>query len=292
MLNLYFYRLISFNSLFRCILKVVFASFDSLLAVSCLFGWNYDDFYPLIGINRNLSAFLVYCVLVLSISKKQYFRPILCIAFAILFSSRTLALMIIVYALIYFVYRYREFLLRKKYIFKYFLSAALLAVMLPSLLSSNLFILDRFRSSGASIEELVSSFDIDNPRLASNDSKRIVNILTGINVIRFTFPFGTGPGLANYLHSAELHQTVPTATPINRPHNLYITMIAEYGIFAFPLFFSLCLFYFFRNSSALLFSLPLFIGYFFNEYLLFPVIWGVLAIVSCELRSLSVSKES
>ena len=105
---------------------------------------------------------------------------------------------------------------------------------------------------------------------------------TSFNLIKYTFPFGTGMGLGNYLNYLNMYSSdfLNYTDHLGRAHNYYISFLAEAGVF----FFGLTYFIFkplFLNSNIILksFYFSLLIGIATNEYITSPFFWLLLGLV-------------
>jgi len=111
------------------------------------------------------------------------------------------------------------------------------------------------------------------------DNQRLCLTLTNISHIEATFPQGTGLGLKSYQNSLKKNnlgcknRSENTSAIYIRAHNLYISYLAEMGIFFIPFF--IFLISKLRNKNSTFIILGLLVGFLGHEYLTSPYTWMI-----------------
>lgn len=225
---------------------------------------------PFIAWDKNNFSFAVYLAFMLALLTGRP-RPAAIIAVLSVFVfSRTLLLMYIVVGVIVYFRR------------NHFFTASVAVLVLFAVILGGGLPLVNFgflgeRLSGAF--ELVGELSlfittgIEASSVELSDWRRYFLFIANIDIVRESFPLGTGMGLANYLEHFDPYYVTFTNHP-GRAHNFIISYLGEMG-FLFPIFLMLFLPVFRRAQSRIAFAalVGLFVGLITNEYLTAPMSW-------------------
>lgn len=231
------------------------------------------DTNPFPIINRNASAFVVAILFMIELNLylRKKIHKTLHYIFVIIFSmvvlgfqSRTLPFAVALHA--FLVYRIQ---------FLKFVNSNPVKFLFISLIS--IFFISLTPTAERIIERSTISLDpAESIQEHNYDMHRVILISNAIEVIGKNYLFGGGPGLDNYLKHAE--NTEYAYIRNARPHNFYLSMLADFGIFGVLLF----IFGFLRfiKSTKKMgykghyqFLIPISLMLLFNEYILMPEIW-------------------
>ena len=180
-------------------------------------------------------------------------------------------------ALFYYIFKKISFLKLIKY-------TILLSLICLLIIKLNPFLNQRLMSAIILIENFYEYFNNNSLEIARNidDSRRFFVTLANFNLIQYTFPFGTGMGLDNYLNYLHLYSSefLSYTDHLGRAHNYYISYLAEAGLFFFILTY-LIFKPLFINSNIILksFYFSLLVGIATNEYITSPFFWLLLGLV-------------
>jgi len=145
-------------------------------------------------------------------------------------------------------------------------------------------LLSGFQTATERITMLARREEIDS---ISYDYTRIMLLRYAISICRHNYIFGTGVGLENYRE--KLWEVAPSAIRASKPHNFYLSYLAEFGVIGFSILIALLYFvwkgygYINKNESShniLKFCFrTLFLSVMFmcimNEYITYTPIWMI-----------------
>lgn len=231
------------------------------------------DANPFQALNRNAAGFVMFGIFTIElqiyrlrkISKfKHYIFLVLFVADIGLFQSRSLPVAI----LVHLIFLYRKIILDmliKRFVYSIIFLASIGVLFLYSPTGERI------------ISHIPTSFGIDAVSDNNNyDRDRFLLIANGLQVISNNLYFGAGPGLENYLYESSNSDFANIRNA--RPHNFFVSAIADFGVIG--CFFFALGFYFFikrlRNFGVLghaKFLIPVALLLVFNEYIFLVEIW-------------------
>ena len=152
------------------------------------------------------------------------------------------------------------------------------------LVFSNPFLFDRLNNAIILESNLFEYFSSNQIVLSTNipDSRRFYLTLANLNLINYTFPFGTGMGNENYLNYLHLYSSyfLNYTDHLGRGHNFYISYLAEAGLLFFVFVYLLFKPLYLKADIILRsFYFSLLVGIATNEYITSPFVWFFLGIL-------------
>ena len=115
-------------------------------------------------------------------------------------------------------------------------------------------------------------------QLKIDDWRRYYLIIANIDIIKSTFPVGTGMGLSNYLSHFDMQYLAYTGRAA-RAHNFYISYLGEMGVLFF-VFIGIIIYSITKIKDYLLQAamVGMVIGLATNEYITSPMFWILLGL--------------
>lgn len=231
---------------------------------------------PFLLFDRNGYIFILIISLALSIKKNYKLYSIIFFISGLFTFSRTFLLMSLV-ALLFYSYKKFKFYSILKFILLISFFGFLLVV-------SNPFLFNRLNNAIILISTFFEYFSSNAIELGANinDSRRFYVTIANLNLINFTFPFGTGMGNENYLNYLHMYSSdfLDHTDHLGRAHNFYISYLAEAGLLFFIFVYLLFKPLYLKTDIILKsFYFSLLIGIATNEYITSPFVWFFLGIL-------------
>lgn len=252
---------------------IVFFAIIGLLMFTINFSPNSN---PFLLFDRNGYIFILIICLALSIKKNYKLYSIIFFISGLFTFSRTFLLMSFV-ALLFYSYKKFKFYSILKFILLISLFGFVLVFFNP-------FLFNRVNNAIILISTFFEFFSSNAIELGANidDSRRFYVTIANLNLINFTFPFGTGMGNENYLNYLHMYSSdfLNHTDHLGRAHNFYISYLAEAG-FLFLIFVYLLFKPLYLKTDIILksFYFSLLVGIATNEYITSPFVWFFLGIL-------------
>lgn len=223
--------------------------------------------------DKNNFSFAVYLSFIGACFFKRYTTAKLILILSIFIFSRTLLLMMLVAFVIYF---WKEN--KKKMIFLSSLILLILALMLNGEWLPFQFIAERLSGIVTLVNSLTeyTSSGVMSDSVQIDDWRRYYLIIANLDIIRNTFPLGTGMGLTNYLNHYD-PSYITYVGHAGRAHNFVISYLAEMGLLFFV--FITIIFHSVFTINNILFKAAMagmLAGLITNEYITSPMFWILL----------------
>lgn len=247
----------------------------TLLAITSLIlyliGYNSTSHIYGVSLDKNFLVYLNLPFIYLSYLYRFKLRFYILTIATLLLMSRTFYVMV----LIYFIFSFLMNFSIKQIGYAIFIGFSI-PIFIFYVIPSDSFLITRITNGielVSSITELIK--DPSNYAFISEglgDRRRFLLFAGNLQILKDTFPFGTGIGIQNYLSNMPNDLVRDLSGRPARAHNFYLSYLAEMGIWFFGLIY-LLLKPFLINKKHLPIFMSLMAGLAFNEFITTPYFW-------------------
>jgi O-antigen ligase len=234
-------------------------------------------------LDKNFLVFVYAPAIFFSLKEKKIKSFVVLMIAAILLYSRTFYVMVIIFVIFNFILN-----ISFRVILKAFFVSFLASLIILFYSFDDLFLYQRLING---LDLAFGFFDVifnsaNYELIASQlgDKRRFLHMISNIEIMKSTFPFGTGMGLENYLSHIPGDMLSALSNRPARAHNFYISYLAEMGLLFF-VFFLILIKPLFENKSKFIkpFFLSLLAGLAFNEFITTPFFWMAIGIINKDI---------